>query len=163
MDWQPSEPIAFAAAVSSFAAARATHLASQSTFAVSCRTLATTISEEAKAQGNEVATRAEFSLFFVKVLLATPALAAAYTELERAAFARFLTPAHARRGVKLTDEERRSGQRATNHLGYRASLPPLSPPCHLHTLHTHARSTNPSHTHKHTQRSLGSPKENADG
>jgi hypothetical protein len=109
MDWQPSEPVAFAAAVSSFAAARATHLASQSTFALSCRTLATTISEEAKAQGNEVATRAEFSLFFVKVLLATPALAAAYTELERAAFARFLTPAHARRGVKLSEDERRSG------------------------------------------------------
>ena len=105
----------------------------------------TTLASEASAAGIPLATRAQFSAFYCTAVLSSPALSAAYSALELAAFARFCSPAAGRQGFKVDAEMQHAIIRARNHFGYSKSGAGRNT-ARAYTLYTLTPHTTPNHT-----------------
>jgi hypothetical protein len=74
--------------------------------------LVSILAEEAVRANVQISVRGDFSAFYLKVLLASPELSAAYTALELAAFRRLRLPAATRQGKKISAGQAVALQRA---------------------------------------------------
>jgi hypothetical protein len=116
--WAPRDAAAFAAAAGDFAASRVKTAEAQEALSNSSMALVSILAEEAVRANVQISVRGDFSAFYLKVLLASPELSAAYTALELAAFRRLRLPAATRQGKKISAGQAVALQRARNHLGF---------------------------------------------
>jgi hypothetical protein len=116
--WAPLDAAAFAAAAGDFAASRVKTAQAKEALSNSSTALVSIIAAEATAANVQISERSDFSAYYLKVLLASQALSAAYSALELSAFRRLTIPAAERQGKKISAAASTQLQRARSHLGF---------------------------------------------